>query len=325
MLNRSLQPFIKRNAGMPPQGLFGKRDVWPALLGVVLREGKKHEFALALGKPNDGLGQLQHGEFAGVADVHRACYIARRTHHEEHGLHQVIHETETAGLLPIAVDGYVLAFEGLHNEVAHHAAVVGVHAWPVGVENSHHLNLQLVLAPVVKEKRLGAALAFVITTANAHGIDFAPIALGLGVHFRVSVDLAGTCLKNLCMSSFGKSKHVDGTMHIGLGRLNGVLLVMNGRSRAGEVVDFVSFHIQRKRHVVPHQLEAGVVHQVGDVLLAAREEVVHTQHVVTGLNEPVAEVGAQETSTAGDENSFLHIAIILIVCADRARCLWAST
>jgi len=79
-------------------------------------------------------------------------------------------------------------------------------------------------------------------------------------------------------------------MHTSFGGLNRVLLVMNGRSWAGEVVDFVHFHIERKGHVVAHKLEAGMAYQVADVLLAAREEVVHTQHVVAAFNEAVAEV-----------------------------------
>ncbi len=53
---------------------------------------------------------------------------------------------------------------------------------------------------------------------------------------------------------------------------------------------------------MPHQLEARMVEQVLDVALGAGEEVVDAQDVMALLDEPVAQVAAQETGAAGHEH-----------------------
>ncbi len=70
-------------------------------------------------------------------------------------------------------------------------------------------------------------------------------------------------------------------MHAGLGRLHGVMLVVNGRGGTGEIVDLVDLDIERKRHVVPHQFKARMADQVLDVAFGAGEEVVDADHIVT--------------------------------------------
>ena len=50
----------------------------------------------------------------------------------------------------------------LDDEIGHHAPVVGVHARSISIEDAHNLDAQAVLAPVVEEQRLGAALALVV-------------------------------------------------------------------------------------------------------------------------------------------------------------------
>ena len=69
-------------------------------------------------------------------------------------------------------------------------------------------------------------------------------------------------------------------MHAGLGRLHRIVLVMHRRGRAGQIVDLVDLHIERKGHVVPHQLEAWVVEQMRDVGASAGEEIVDAQDVI---------------------------------------------
>ena len=53
-----------------------------------------------------------------------------------------------------------------------------------------------------------------------------------------------------------------------------------------------------------HELEMRVVQQVDDVVLGAGEEVVHADHVVTVAEQPLAEVGAEKTGAAGDQDAF---------------------
>ena len=84
----------------------------------------------------------------------------------------------------------------LDDEVADHAAVVGVHARAVGVEDAHDLDVELVLAVVVEEQGFGAALAFVVAAADADGVDVAPVVFGLRMDSGIAIDLAGGGLED---------------------------------------------------------------------------------------------------------------------------------
>ena len=59
-------------------------------------------------------------------------------------------------------------------------------------------------------------------------------------------------------------------MHARLGGLHRIALVVDGRGRAGEVVDLVDLDIERKGDVVAHHLESGVAEQVLDVVARCR-------------------------------------------------------
>jgi hypothetical protein len=55
---------------------------------------------------------------------------------------------------------------------------------------------------------------------------------------------------------------------------------------------------------VAQHLETRVPQQMADVFFAAREVVVHAQNVVSRLQQALAQVGAQEAGSAGDEDAF---------------------
>ena len=55
--------------------------------------------------------------------------------------------------------------------------------------------------------------------------------------------------------ALGQPEHVDRAVHAGLGRLHRVVLVVDRRGRAGEVVDLVDLDVERKGDVVAQQLE----------------------------------------------------------------------
>jgi len=58
-------------------------------------------------------------------------------------------------------------------------------------------------------------------------------------------------------------------MHAGLGGLHRVVLVVDGRSRAGQVVDLVHLDVEREGHVVADEFEVRAVQQVLDVVVGA--------------------------------------------------------
>ena len=137
-----------------------------------------------------------------------------------------------------------------------------------------------VLAVIVEEQRFGAALAFVVAGARADRVDVAPIFLGLRMRHRIAIDLAGRGLQDPAFQPLGEAEHVDRAVHRCLHRLDRVVLVMDRRSRTGEVVDLVDLDIEREADVVPQELEARVhVHMV-EVALGRRKQIVDADHLM---------------------------------------------
>ena len=58
----------------------------------------------------------------------------RRSHHTHHPFDQIIHVAKTPGLGPVPEHRDVLPQKRLNDEIAHHPAVIGMHARPVGVK-----------------------------------------------------------------------------------------------------------------------------------------------------------------------------------------------
>ena len=149
-----------------------------------------------------------------------------------------------------------------------------MHARPVGVEDARDLDVKPMLPVIVEKQGFGTAFAFVVTGARSVRIDVAPIILTLRMDGRVAVNLGGRCLENPAFEALGKAQHVDGPVHARLGRLHWIVLIVDGRGRASEVIDFVDFDIERKGHIVPQELKAGIADQMLDIPLGAGEEIV---------------------------------------------------
>jgi hypothetical protein len=76
-----------------------------------------------------------------------------------------------------------------------------MHTRAIGVENARDFDRQFVLAPIIKEQRLGAAFPFIIAGARPDRVDMAPIALALGMNRWIAVDLRGRCLQDLTLTA----------------------------------------------------------------------------------------------------------------------------
>ena len=181
-----------------------------------------------------------------------------------------------------------------------------MHPRTVGVENPGNLDLDAVLTMIVKEQGLGAPLAFVIARARADRIDISPIILGLRMHRRIAVDFTGRGLQYLATEPFGQAQNIDCAVNGCLGCLHRIVLIMHRRRGAGEVVNLIHLNKERYRHIVPHQLKTRIVEQMADIVLGAREEVVDAQHVTARLNQPVAKVRSEKSSTTGYQHGLVH-------------------
>src|SRR5690606_7999141 len=93
---------------------------------------------------------------------------------------------------------------------------------------------------------------------------------------------------------------------VDLGRLDRVVLVMDGRRRAGEVVYLVHLDEKREADIVAYDLERGVRQKVLDIVLSAREEIIDADDLVAVREEPVAEVGADKSGPSRHKYPFAH-------------------
>ena len=143
-------------------------------------------------------------------------------------------------------------------------------------------------APKIEEQRLGATLAFVVAGARTRDVYLSRIAFRLRMHLRVAVDLAGGGLQNPRPGALGEPQHVHRPDHARLHRLHGVALVVDGRGRAGEVVDAVDLDVERERHVMAQQLELPVRQEVGDVGTQPGREVVGADDLMALAEEQLA-------------------------------------
>ena len=155
---------------------------------------------------------------------------------------------------------------------------------------------------VIHHQTLGGPFSLVVTTPDADGIDLPPVVLPLGVDLRVAVNLGGGGLEDLGLDPLGQTEGVDGPHDARLDGLDGVVLVMDGRGRTGEVVDLVDLQVDGVDDVVADELEAPMPQEVAYVVLAAREEVVEAQDVVTFRDQAVAQMGAEKTGPPRDED-----------------------
>jgi len=302
VVDGGVEALVEGNSGLPAEFGAGEGDVGLALLGIIAGEGLMGDFGFSADFFEHFFGELEHGEFAGVADVDRAG--ERRVVHEaDEALDQVVHVAERAGLGAIAVDGEILAAQGLDDEVGNDAAVIGMHARAVGVENPDDADVHAVLAVVVHEEGLGATFPLVITRADADGVDVSPVALRLRVDGGIAIDFGGAGLEHAGLGALGEAEAVDGSHDRGFDRLDGIVLVMRRGGGAGEVVDLIDLELEGVDDVVTDQFERGMADEVEDVAFAAGEKVVEADDFVAFMEKPLAEVGAKESRTTGDQNA----------------------
>ena len=153
---------------------------------------------------------------------------------------------------------------------------------------------------VIHKERFGNALAFVIAAADANRVHVSPIIFCLRVYRRIAVDFTRRSLQNPGLHTFRHAEHVDRAHHARLDRLYRIELVMDRACGACQVKDAVHFQQNRFRHVVADKLEATVVTQVRDIRHAARKVVVKANHLVTVVQQTLAQVTPQEPRTTSN-------------------------
>ena len=152
---------------------------------------------------------------------------------------------------PVAVYCDIFAFQRLNHEVADYAPVVQCHTRTIGVEYSGNLHFNVVLAVVIHHEAFCGPFPLVVTASRSYRVDPSPVSFLLRMHVGVSVYLRGRCLENLRIEALRHAEGIDGPHHIGLNRLDRVVLVVHGRSRTGEIIDMIHLEEDRVDDVVP--------------------------------------------------------------------------
>ena len=244
-----------------------------SLKWIIARERVKAELGTAADLLKDELGEFKHSEFSRVTDIN-GPRDAFGVHEADEAFDEVVDIAEGAGLGAVTIDGDILAFKGLNDEVGNDASVVRQHAGAIGVKDADHADIDVVLTMVIEKERFGATLAFIVAGAYTDGIDAAFIGLRLGVDFRIAIDFRGGGLEDAGFDAPGEAKAVDGSHHGSLGRLDRIELVVRRGRGAGEIVDLVDLKLKRVDNIVANQLEAGIREQVRNVGFPAGEEVI---------------------------------------------------
>src|SRR5215475_3270387 len=96
-------------------------------------------------------------------------------------------------------------------------------------------------------------------------------------------------------------------MHACFRRLHRVMLIMDGRRWACQVIDLVYFYIERERNVMPDHFEVLMVEQVLDIATRTGEKVIDADDDRSIGKQAFAKMRAEETSTARHQYSPLKV------------------
>src|SRR5207247_1908797 len=150
-------------------------------------------------------------------------------------------------------------------------------------------------------------LRLVVDPARADWVHVAPVALGLRVHLRVSVDLARRGEQEPRALELRQTECVVCPVRARLERQERLTHVVDRARERGEVVDVVDRLVDLD--VIGDVAAAEdefVVPQVLEILERARLEVVDADHAIPLAEQVLAEMGAEKTGSAGHDSGRHH-------------------
>jgi hypothetical protein len=142
-----------------------------------------------------------------------------------------------------------------------------MHTGTICVKDPCHLDFDPILAIIIEEKCFSASFPLIITSSWSNRVYASEIGLRLGVNCGISIHLRSGGLEDSCLESFSESQHVNGSMDIDLCGLNRVVLVMDRRCRAGEVVNPVHLHIKGKSYVMAKKFKKRILQKMLNISL----------------------------------------------------------
>ena len=101
------QAFAQLHGGFPAEFFAGQGDVGLALLRIIRRQRTMDDLRSRVGEFQHLLGQFQHGELAGVAEVHGARKRRVRFHQAQETIDQIEKMGGDGGLIALDKDGNI--------------------------------------------------------------------------------------------------------------------------------------------------------------------------------------------------------------------------
>jgi hypothetical protein len=132
---------------------------------IVLWQGLKDDFGAPSYEFQDHFSQFKNCVLTRVSYIDRANHLIRTLHQGDEPINEVVYITETARLFAIPIDREIFSLQGLHDEIADDASVLGMHMRPVRIKNTRHFDSDSMLAVVVEKQGFRATLPFIITRA----------------------------------------------------------------------------------------------------------------------------------------------------------------
>lgn len=302
ILHHHLQPILQLHLGLPSQQCLSLGNIRLTSRWIIRSICHKGNLHFGVDHRLDHLGQLNHGEFSGVADIERTNVLFV-IHHCNHALDEVLNVLEGSGLLTIAKDGEWLVLEGLSDKVGDDTAVIEGHFGAVCVEDTNDADFKAVFTVVVHSEALSSTFTFIIAGTLSNWVHIAPVFFSLRVLKRISVNFRSGGDEEAGSATLGKAQHVHSANETSLDGLDWVVLVMDWRGRASEVEDLINLEEDWLDDVMSDEFKVGAADEVSDIFLAASEEVVKADDMVATVDEEFTEVGADKAGTTSDEDT----------------------
>jgi hypothetical protein len=96
-------------------------------------------------------------------------------------------------------------------------------------------------------------------------------------------------------------------VHTGFGRLHRIMLIMDGRGGAGQVVDLIGLKIERKRYIVPDDFKTTMIEHALDVTTGSSKIIIDANDIGALLEQTFAEVGTEKSGSSGDQHARLEV------------------
>src|SRR5262249_61891505 len=96
---------------------------------------------------------------------------------------------------------------------------------------------------------------------------------------------------------------MDPPVHADFRSLHRIKLVVNGRSWAGKIENFIDFDVEREANVMAHQLESRIRQQMMHVASGPGVEIIDAQNFVAAFQQAIAKVRSDKSGSAGDEGT----------------------